>query len=255
MIKILGILIKTSFLHSLQYRAQFISAFIASGLEIILYVLFIQSIFGNVTSIKGWSMQEILLLFGLSTISISIVRLFITPNLSYMTGLIRKGELDFVLTKPVDSQFMVSFATYNFFSITQFIQGIIIIAFSGVTITLTNALLCLLYLIIGSAIFYSVWFTILLIVFKAIVIDNAIVAVDTSLSITRYPISIYPKYIRIVFTYVLPLAFVSYIPAGFLLGKMEWKDFVLAVILGGIFIFLSRVAWLFAIKHYSSASS
>lgn len=255
LLKILGTLIKTSFLNVLQYRIQFLSAFFSSLLEIVLYIIFVESIFANVSSISGWTNKEIILLYGISTVAISIIRCFITPNLNYLAGVVRSGELDFILIKPIDSQFFVSLKNTNFFSLSQFIQGVLIICFTGIKTNMANVILCIWVVIAGTIIVYSFWFSILMIVFKVIKIDNAVFAIDIFFSFAKYPVTAYPHILRVILTYVIPLVFIAFVPAQALLGKADTYFILLGSALAVALLALSRLLWKFAVRHYSSASS
>lgn len=254
-VNIIKSLMRLSLLNILQYKAQFVAAFFSATLEIVIYIIFIQSIFGQVPSISGWSNKEVILLMGIATINISLIRSFITPNLKYLSTVVRQGELDFILLKPYDSQFLISFNKTNFFALTQLIQGIIIVICSGKTCSTKSVLLCIWVMLMSCFIIYSFWFTILLIVFKTVKIDNAIAGIDILLNFVRYPMSVYPNLIRMFFTYIIPLAFVAFVPSLVYLQRSSTFYIVIGTFLALLFFTISRVMWKVVIKRYSSASS
>ena len=77
----------------------------------------------------------------------------------------------------------------------------------------------------------------------------------TLLASGRYPLSAYPPALRFLFTFLLPVAFLTTVPVEILLGQMQAGALILGVLLATTFFALSRSFWLFALRHYTSASS
>jgi ABC-2 type transport system permease protein len=75
----------------------------------------------------------------------------------------------------------------------------------------------------------------------------------------RYPISIYPKFLQLIFTTIIPLAFVNYYPVQVLLGKQEgfgvpatiWLSPIVALTLFG----LTNIIWNRILRFYESAGT
>ena len=113
----------------------------------------------------------------------------------------------------------------------------------------------LLMLLAGGLILYSLWFLIAATSIWFVKTWNATEVLRAVLASGRYPIAAYPAPLRLLFTLVIPVAFLTTVPAEVVLGRanapMLWLGLGLAV---GFFI-TARQFWLYALRHYTSASS
>jgi ABC-2 type transport system permease protein len=71
----------------------------------------------------------------------------------------------------------------------------------------------------------------------------------------RFPVGVFPRWLRIVFTFVIPVAFITTVPASAAVGTLGWSLGPAAPAIALLGLFVSHVVWQFALKHYTSASS
>jgi ABC-2 type transport system permease protein len=71
----------------------------------------------------------------------------------------------------------------------------------------------------------------------------------------RYPVTIYRGLVRILLTYIVPIAFVTTFPASALLGRIDQTTTILGFVIAIALFVVSSRFWSFALRHYSSASS
>jgi ABC-2 type transport system permease protein len=104
-------------------------------------------------------------------------------------------------------------------------------------------------------ILYSLWFLIAATSIWFVKTWNATEVLRAVLAAGRYPLSAYPATLRLLFTFVLPVAFLTTVPAELLLGRVAAPMLLLGLALAGGFFVSARTFWLFALRHYTSASS
>ena len=122
--------LKNAIIRESMFRVSFLSHTIAEIIGVSIGILGLHIIFGQITSLAGWSYYEILLLYGTAS---TIRGLYFGPfiqNMGQLMKHINKGTLDFVLLKPISSQFYVSTRKIRLFSITPLVSGILIIFLS-----------------------------------------------------------------------------------------------------------------------------
>jgi ABC-2 type transport system permease protein len=107
----------------------------------------------------------------------------------------------------------------------------------------------------GGVILYSLWFLIAATSIWFVKTWNATEVLRAVLAAGRYPLSAYPATLRLLFTFVLPVAFLTTVPAELLLGRVAAPMLLLGLALACGFFVSARAFWLFALRHYTSASS
>ena len=221
-----------------------------------LFVL--QLLFAGGSSLGGWSWNGALVVLGLYTLLDGITTCLLQPNLSRIVNHVQTWTLDYVLLKPIDSQFWLSTRTVSPWGLPAIgaALGLIAWASSRAGVPSPALLLLALALLLASlVILYSLWFVLAALSIWFVKVWNATEVLRQTLVAGRYPVSAYPPALRLVFTFVLPVAFLTTVPAEALLGRgsLAWAGgSLLAAILcfGG-----SRLLWLHAQRFYTSASS
>ena len=71
----------------------------------------------------------------------------------------------------------------------------------------------------------------------------------------RYPMVAYPAVYRFLFTFIVPVAFLTTVPAQAMLNRSELTWIFGAAILAAILFGFSIIFWRFALRFYTSASS
>jgi len=257
-----GRLVRGHVRSQLQYRASFAADVLASIVVSALDFLAILIIFSNVPALGGWSLAEVGVLFGLSTVAFALTDLLV-GHLDRLPELIRTGTFDLVLVRPRGTLLQVIASDFALRRLGRAVQGLAVLgwALGSVDIDWTWARVALLPVTVIAAvgIFAGVWITLICVVFWFVDGRETVNAfTDGGTFLAQYPLEIYGTWVRRFFAYVVPSAFVAYFPATYLLqrppvdGLPSWlalgspvvATFVLAV--GGL-------TWRFAVRHYRSA--
>lgn len=205
----------------------------------------------------GWSWDEAMLVVGTMSILEGVTTTFLEPNLRRMVQYVQRGTLDFILLKPVDAQFWVSNRTLSPGGIPDIFLGLGVWAFAGYRLGLgfDRWLMAAAPIAASLLILYSLWFIIATTSIWFVQIYNAVDVLAGLLQAGRYPVVAYPAAWRFFFTFIVPVFFLTTVPAETLLGRsspyLVAGTFVLAVAL----LVASRLFWRFALRYYTSASS
>ncbi len=255
--KVLILFWTTAIAAELEYRLNFLIAALSSlgGLAGNLFSLFL--FYRTGYEFEGWSWEEALIVLGVFTILQGFSTTFLVPNLNRIVKQVEQGTLDFILLKPISSQFWLSTRMVSPWGIPDLLFGWAIIIYAGIRLSLSwgDYLLSLVPLLFGLMILYSLWFMLGTTSVWFVKIYNVTEVLRGFLEAGRYPLVAYPAIYRLFFTFVVPVAFLTTVPAQAMLGKGEFIWFLGAGILAFILLMISKVFWGFALRFYTSASS
>ncbi|HJN35555.1 MAG TPA: ABC-2 family transporter protein, partial [Prochlorococcaceae cyanobacterium Fu_MAG_50] len=112
-----------------------------------------------------------------------------------------------------------------------------------------------LMLLAGAVILYGIWFLVAATSIWFVKTWNATEVLRAVLAAGRFPVSAYPPTLRLLFTFVVPVAFMTTVPAEAILGRAQLPILALGLLVAVVIFLLSRLFWHFALGHYTSASS
>ncbi len=258
-LRLMRVFYKASLLTEMEYRANFlVHAFYSVGWAF--WVWFGVAVFyQHGSSLAGWSYYEALVIVGLFQMFGGLIEAFLRPNIAAIVEHICKGTLDFVLLKPVDSQFFVSTRQVVFWKFLDIGVGLAIVAYAlwqqGIVPGLDVIILFVLMLILGASMLYAVWFSLITTAFWFVRVDNISELLMAFFETGRFPVGVFPHLIRFALTFVVPIAFMTTFPAAVLLGRLDWQYLWIGCALAAVLLLWSVRFWRFALRHYTSASS
>ena len=249
----------TSFASELEYKTNILIDLITAILSLIGSIFLLSIFFQNNARIGEWEFEEALIIQGIYTILNGITNTWFNPNLSEIVKHIREGTLDFVLLKPIDSQFFISLKKINPSGFLEIMLGFSLLLFcvkiNQINLNLSFLSLSLITLTCSICILYSLWFFISTTTIWFVKTWNATEVLRSFLYVGRFPLSSFSISLRIFFSVFIPIAFITTIPSEVFLGLSQSWKILLEVIVALVFLITSRKFWLFALKFYSSASS
>lgn len=216
-------------------------------------------------SLSGWTADEVLLLYGISILSYSIgAAFFFTPSTG-LSGKIRSGEFDASLTKPLHPFVHEMFTGFNLGYISHFTLSVGVIVFAlvrvGFSCTVWN-LLRLVVVVLGAALIQAAALIASSVVSFFTVNENPVLdfLLFNMKKFTDYPITVYPRGIQFLLTFILPFAFMNFYPGSLLLGKAAPQGFPAVLpyctpVVGLICFILSVLLWNWGLNHYKSTGS
>jgi ABC-2 type transport system permease protein len=241
----------------LEYRLNFVIAAVSSlaALSGNLFGLFL--FYQTGYEFQDWSWAEALIVLGLFTVLQGISATFLTPNLNRIVKHVQEGTLDFVLLKPISSQFWLSAHTVSPWGVPDLVFGLVMIGYAGIQLQLNpiNYFWGIPPLLLGVISLYSLWFMLGATSIWFVKIYNVTEVLRSLLEAGRFPIVAYPMGYRIFFTFVIPVAFLTTVPAQTILHRSDPTWLMGSALLALGLFQLSRVFWQFALRFYTSASS
>ena len=249
----------TSLASELEYKTNILIDLITAILSLIGSIFLLSIFFQNNGRIGGWEFEQALIIQGIYTILNGITNTWFNPNLTEIVKHIREGTLDFVLLKPIDSQFFISLKKLTPSGFLEIMLGFFLLLYcikiNQINFNVSFLILCLITIICSICILYSLWFFISTTTIWFVKTWNATEVLRSFLYIGRFPLNSFSFSLRIFFSVFIPIAFITTIPSEVFLGISQLWKILLEVIVAWVFLFTSRKFWLFALRFYSSASS
>lgn len=256
-LKVLSLFWSAALAAELEYRVNFVLAAFSSlgNLAGSLFGLFL--FYGSGYNFAGWSWEAALVVLGIFTLLQGMSATFLAPNLNNIVRHVQQGTLDFVLLKPIRSQFWLSTHTISPWGLPDLIFGSVIVGYAGTKLGLgiEDYLISVIPLFFGVVILYSLWFMLGATSIWFVKIYNVTEVLRGLLEAGRYPMVAYPTAYRFFFTFVVPVAFLTTIPAEAMLGRSQIHWMISAGLLAMVLFFVSTWFWRFALRFYTSASS
>lgn len=205
----------------------------------------------------GWRFEEALLVLAAFLMLDGFAFTLLSPNLNRVVEQVQKGTLDFVLLKPLDSQFWLSFRTLSPWGLSDGVIGLLLWLYAGQRLGLgiPDYLLGFALLMVAFVMLYSLWFIIGTSSIWFVKVANATEVLRALLEAGRFPMQAFPVAYRFIFTFVVPVAFLTTVPAEAALGRLTPANLALAVLIAMFLLLFSRFFWRFALRSYTSASS
>lgn len=257
--RLLRLFARTSLEIDLEYRANFVGTIVTSLFDLVWSVAAVFVLYSYTDSLGGWSFHESLVVIGMVYIAYGYVDSVVFPNTQELPEHVRKGTMDFILTKPLNSQFHAMFRRLRLDRMTSIVSGLALIGYALVQLRATPGLgqvALLLVAFVGVLLMLHSTMTLLAsTAFWAVRTEGVTEMVYSIMEIARYPSSAFPEPLRAVITFVIPIAFISTVPAEIVLDRISPA----AVVYGWGFALalfaLSVVVWRRAVRQYGSASS
>lgn len=248
----------------LQYRLSF--ALTALGVFLVTFLDFavILVLFEQVDALGEWSVTEVAVLYGISSVAFALADLGI-GHLDLLPRMIREGDFDLVLVRPLGSLFQVIASDFALRRLGRFTQGLAVLVVAAVSLDVdwTPARIAMLVVgvVAGAAIFAGIWIAMATIAFWLIdSMETTNAFTNGSSFMTQYPINIFGPWLRRLVVYFIPVSFVAYFPTLFVLDKedslglptaFQYASPLVAVLL----CVPSGLLWRAAVRRYRSVGA
>jgi ABC-2 type transport system permease protein len=248
----------------MQYRISFLLETTTQFFVTFLDFLTVVFIFNRIPSLRGWSLGEVGLLYGLTATSFAIEE-FIGRGFDVFHRMIISGDFDRVLIRPWGTFFQILAEEFPLRRFGRLGQGVLVLGFAVHSVSLrwtwAKAVYLPVVLLSGSGFYLAI------IIVQATVCFWTVQAVEFAnifsyggTEMASYPLEIYASWFRKFFIFVVPLAFVSYFPTLYLLGKPDplgypaWFAFVAPPVCLAV-LCLAIAFWHYGVRHYQSTGS
>lgn len=244
----------------MEYRVDFLTGASSFFINQITSIVFISIIFSQIPSLDGYLYDEIIFIYGFSLIPKGLDHLF-TDNLwSVAWFIVRKGDFDKYLTRPISPLFHIIMEKIQFDALGEFVMGVILMVYASIKLsvsyTFINIVLIIVAVIFGALIFTAIKIACSAIAFWIKQSGSILQIFYMTSDFARYPVTIYNQVIKNIITYIIPFAFTAYYPASYIL-----RDGNPIYCIGGtvamsiILLIISGFIWKKGISAYESAGS
>jgi ABC-2 type transport system permease protein len=257
--RLLSAFFKVNVQMSLAYRADMIANILLNIMWLGWELLSLSIIFSNTQTIAGWGFGELIALLGVFRLVHTLMIALLWPNTEKFNQSIRDGSMDYTLLQPVNSMFLVTFSRITVWRFWDLILSFVMIFFgirlSGSTITLSQILTFLLLTVSGAVIIYSLWIVLIALTFWFTKFDNNVTILQALLDAGRYPVTVYPVWLRVIVTFVIPIAVATTVPIQGLRGDLTISRVLMFLAIGVASFLVASQVWKRGLKQYSGASS
>ncbi|GGK32602.1 ABC transporter permease [Deinococcus malanensis] len=258
-LRLMRIFIGATVSAQLEYRANFVGAVLASLGEAGVALLGISLLFSQpgAQGVGGWTYREALLVTGFFMLTEGFISVFVQPNMSKIAETIRTGNMDFTLLKPVDAQFNVSTRHLNVLRFPDILigLGLLLYASAGLTVTAGGVLTAALLYLSALVIVYCIWLGLSTTAFWFVKTQNVSELFNGVFGAARFPVSAFPVPVRFVLTFVVPVAFITTVPAQAMTSRLSPSVALASPLVALVLWLLTRLLWRRAVASYTSASS
>lgn len=250
---------KIQLMKQLEYRGDFIFWSLISLMWTIFNFFFFDLIARVNNGIGSWNADQITILIGVFTILDAFTWSFFYHNMQRYTQMVFSGELNQLLSKPVDTQFVLMTQTNSYNNLLRLAAGVGMIWWTltkmGAQLGLLSLLGFVLVLFISLTFIYFLWFTLSTMAFWVEKLTNINEVIPSFRRIWQVPRQVYQGVAGVLLTLVLPLGLVVSLPAEVLIhqSSIQWIGYM-ALFTAGLICF-SRWFFMISIKRYSGIAN
>ena len=257
--KLFWMYLRVGVMNELQYRMNFFIQLLQTFIAVAIGLIGLSLVFSQVNTLSGWSRAELLAVMGVHLLMGGVIRASIQPNMNRFMGDVREGTLDFALIKPVDTQFLVSIREFSFWQLVDVLVGLVVmgvsVAMMGTSIQIWQALGFVAALVMGALMIYCVYFMVTALAFWIIRVDEIVNLFEGIYAAGRWPVSIYPDWLRTGLTFLVPVAFAVTVPAEALTNRLSGGTLLGALGLTVLLLAMARGVWKLGLRSYGGASA
>jgi ABC-2 type transport system permease protein len=254
-----GTFLRVGVQAELQYRLNFVLSLVRALVAVGTSLAVLGLVFLHTDSLRGWSGNELLVVMGVFVMMGGVIRAVIQPNMQQLMADIHQGTLDHVLTKPADGQLLVSARRFDVWQSVDVLVGAALVVVALIRIGRPVGAFAVLGFVaafaVGVVAVYCVWLILTIGAFWIVRVDFIIELFDGLYQAGRWPVTIYPGWLRIGFTFLVPLAVAITVPATALTGRSTGWALLGAAAFTAALAVVARLLWRFGLRHYTGASA
>ena len=252
---------RNSIVREMGFKLNFLLWIVVELLWFALHLTFIAVIYTQTDRIGDWTKWHVILLLGASHFIQQLFTALFLNNLIAISEHVRTGRLDFMLLLPVNTRFLVSLRQVDLGAFVNAASAVAVMVYAGHQLHLRPspaqflgfALVCA----AGLIVHYSLMFLLATISFWTVRAQGIVWTYYTLFQVSRVPdVAFRAGLFKTFFTFAIPMLLVANVPAKLLAGRLQ-SPFDALVLLGMSLVCFagSEVAWRFATRRYTSASS
>lgn len=253
--------IAISFQEETAYRANFSISLLHSLLALATGLLGLGIVYNQVDDLRGWDYASAQMVLGVFLTVSALRGLVIGPSLDSLAGMdgeVWRGAFDFTLLRPLRTQFLVSVRRWRLFALFDLLLGLTVLGTAvvraDIVITAAQLIIFVLALTAGVLVLYAILLAAASLVFW---LPGFMIAwvFDAVFQMARYPVGVYPGGLRLVLTWVVPVAIITTVPAAALAGELRAGQLAASLMLAIALVMGASLLFRAGLRRYASASS
>ena len=243
--------------NDFQYRANFFLQLVNSALSLTTGLVAISLVYSHTDQLGGWTQPELLIVMGVHILLGGIIGSLIQPNMRALMEEVEEGTFDQVLTRPADAQLLVSIRNFRVWRLVDVMLGLIVIGNGAgrLEVSFGSAIGFLLAAVLGMIVMYCVWLVLTTFAFRLVRADSFTDLFDGMYQAGRWPVSIYPTWLRGTLTFLIPLALAVTVPAETLTSRIGPTALLVGLGATAVIVMIARWVWMANLRRYSGASA
>jgi len=259
LLRLLIVFFRIGLMNELQYRANLVMQLFKTGFNITWSLAAVGVVYSHTENLNGWEPAQLVVLLGVFTLMAGLIGVVIQPSMEQLIEDVTEGTLDYILTKPEEVQVLVSVNQVRVWRIIDVVAGLIIINVALYYLDASTGWRAMgefaVTLAAGGAIMYSFWIILATMSFWFVRVGNILMIFHSMYDAARWPITIYPGWLKAALTFLVPVAFAVTVPSEALVGRLTTDLLIGSIALAAALLVGSRVFWKAGLKRYSGASA
>lgn len=251
--------LRVGVMNEMQYRANFVVQLFQSLVAVATGLVVLSLIFDRTDQLDGWTRPQLLVVMGVFTLVGGIVGFVIEPNMGRVMMDIRQGTFDHVLTKPVDAQLLSSVREFRLWRLTDALVGVVVLSWGiadlDTSLRALDVVGFVLTLAAGTVLVYCLWLAVTTGAFWFVRMEQVQELFTGLYRAGAYPVTVYPTWLRLTLTYLVPIGFAITVPSESLTGRLTWERGLITVGFLVVAFGLTRLLWKAGTRRYAGASS
>lgn len=258
-VRVAWLYFRVGVMNEFQYRVNFAIQLVQSLLQLGTGLVVLALVFSHTSRLRGWRPAQLLAVLGIQILMGGVIQSVIQPNMTRLMEEIRLGKLDYALTKPEDAQVLVSVREVRLWQGIDIVSGAIVLGVavgrlsSGLGVV--DALAFAAALVLGGVMIYCFWLVLTTGAFWLVRIDQIVELFEGVYQTGRWPVTVYPGWLRFGLTFLVPIAFAVTVPAEAMTRLLTARTLLVEVAFAAILFAFTRWFWRFGLRRYSGASA
>ncbi len=258
-LNLIRVFLKINLQMAMAYRTDTFVNILVNMMWLGWELLSLSIIFGNTQALAGWEFGDLIVLLGVFRIVNMLMFIMIWPATEKFNTSVRDGSFDYVLLQPVNSLFVVSFSRLTIWRLWDLVLALVLIlsglSISGGNILWQNFMAFLALAFSGIIIIYSLWVVLIALTFWFTKFDNNVTILHALMDAGRYPVMVYPFWLQLIVTFIIPIAVATTVPVQALHGSLSVLQVLMYLGVGAASFVVAVLFWRVGVRKYSGASS
>jgi ABC-2 type transport system permease protein len=258
-LRLLGAFVRAEVQLALEYRGNLAIDALNELAVVLTSVAAVLVLYDHTPALNGWTLPQMLVLLGVYYVVQGAQALVFEVSFERFMEHVRLGTLDFILLKPASSQFMVSVRHMQVLKVTSASLGFVVLGVGlaqvGEHVSLVDAVSFALTLLCGLALVYCLLLVLSTLSFWFVRVENILAIFWAFLDAGRFPLDIYPGWLRVTLSTVVPIGIAVTVPAEAVAGRLEGTGLVGMLVGTAAASWFAGWFWRRGLRAYTGASA